>query len=230
MRRMTSLRSSSRSELREGFTRLHPVGLRRGFTLIEVIIFVAIFSMIITVMLPLLFSVTETRLRQQTIALVEDNSAQIVQNLMRRARNTERILQPAIGSTGAVLALQHGSGGLHPMIFGVQTGSLIVIERDIKSVITSEQVAVIDFVIRNTSVSEDKQSFTYSFRVSRTIRLERPHTYDRRFEGAITLHPDDTPLSGGCSCSAPSCNAGIYSWNVCSASSCSARTEPIICP
>lgn len=203
---------------------------RAGFTLIEVIIFMAIFSMVLVVMLPLLFSATESRLRQQTIALVENNGMQIVQNLTRRARNAERILQPVAGSTGAVLALQHGSGGLHPIIFGIQTGSLIVIERDTKRAITSNQVAVIDFVIRNTSTAADKQSFTYSFRVSRTIRLEQPHTYDRRFQGALTLHPDDTPLSGGCNCAVPSCNAGIYSWNVCSASSCAARTEPMTCP
>ncbi|TSC59382.1 MAG: hypothetical protein Greene041662_529 [Candidatus Peregrinibacteria bacterium Greene0416_62] len=215
---MTPLRSSSRSEL------------RGGFTLIEVIIFMAIFAMVLTVMLPLLFSATDTRLRQQTIALVEDNGAQVIQNLARRARNSERILNPISGSTGAVLALQHGSGGLQPIIFGIQTGSLVVIERDTKRMITSDQVAVLDFIIRNTSVAADKQSFTYSFRISRTIRLEQPHTYDRRFQGAITLHPDDTPFSGGCSCSAPSCNTGIYSWNVCSSSSCEARTEPMVCP
>lgn len=203
---------------------------RQGFTLIEVLFFMAIFAMVLTVMLPLLFSATETRLRQQTIALVEDNGAQMIQNFTRRTRDAERILYPAAGATGAVLALQHSSGGLHPTIFGVQTGSLVVIERDNKKSITSDQVAVVDFVVRNTSVAEDKPSLSYSFRISRTIRLEQPHTYDRRFQGAVTLHTDDTPYSGGCSCSAPSCSAGIYSWNVCSSSSCAGRTEAMTCP
>lgn len=222
---MTAFHLSLRSKLRGAY-----LFARSGFTLIEVIFFMAVFSMVMVVMLPLLFSATETRLRQQTIALVEDNGAQVIQNLTRRARNAERIMKPASGSTGAVLVLQHASGALHPVIFGVQTGSLIVIERDAKRMLTSDQVAVLDFVVRNTSVSAEQQSFTYSFRISRTIRLEQPHTYDRRFQGAVTIHADDTPQSGGCTCAAPSCTSGLYSWNVCSASSCAARAEAMTCP
>lgn len=201
-----------------------------GFTLIEVLFFMVIFAMVLMVMLPLLFSATEARLRQQTIALVENNGAQVIQSIARRARNTERILKPVAGSTGAVLALQHASSELHPTIFGVQTGSLVVIERDSKHQITTDQVAMIDFVVRNTSVTSNQQSFSYIFTISRTIRLEQPHTYERRFQGAVTLHPDDTPQSGGCACGVPSCTGGIYSWNVCSASSCASRSAAMTCP
>jgi type II secretory pathway pseudopilin PulG len=206
---------------------------RFGFTLIEVLIFLGVFAMVVSVVLPLLFSTTETRLRQQTISLVEDNAAQAVQNLMRRVRNSERILSPVAGSTGSVLVLQNASGSLNPIIFGVQTGSLVVIERDVRWEVTSSQVAFLDFVVRNTSTSANRNSVDYSFRISRTIRLEQPHTYDRWFHGAATIHPDDTPQGGSCGCPASYCTNGVYdmySWYICTNQLCYLRSDHVGCP
>lgn len=202
---------------------------RPAFTLIEMMIFIAVFALVMAVALPLLFASTETRLRQQTIALVEDNAAQLIQNLTRRARNSERIIRPAMGTTTSVLALQHASGSINPIIFGVQTGSLVVIEKDTKWEVTSSQVAVLDFLIRNTSTSTDRQSLSYSFRISRTIRLQQPHTYERSFQGTITLHPDDTPQGDVCSCPGPVCSNDVYTWYICDEGLCYQRSDMMDC-
>ncbi len=203
--------------------------LRSGFTMIELLIFIAIFSLVAVVMVPMLFSTVETRMRQQTIELVEDNANQALQHIERRIRNAERIIYPAIGSSGSVLVLQMASGSLNPTIIGVQTGALVVIERDVVRKLTSTQVAVQHFVARNTSPAADKPSVFTAFKVSRTIRLQMPHTYTRYFENAATLHSADTPV-GDCGCSFASCSGNLMTWYLCSGGSCSERQDTLVCP
>lgn len=203
--------------------------LRSGFTMIELLIFIAIFSLVAVVMVPMLYATVETRMRQQTIELVEDNANQALQHIERRIRNAERIIYPAMGSTGSVLVLQMASGSINPTIIGVQTGALVVIERDVVRKLTSSQVAVLHFVARNTSPAADTPSIFSSFTVSRTIRLQMPHTYTRYFENAALLHPADAPV-GDCGCSSASCSSNLMTWYLCSGGSCSERQDTFACP
>jgi type II secretory pathway pseudopilin PulG len=197
--------------------------------MIELLIFLAIFCVVSVVMVPMLYATIETRMRQQTIELVEDNAGQALQQIERRIRNAERIISPALGATGSVLVLQMASGAINPTIIGVQTGALVVIEKDVRKKLTSSQVAVSHFVVRTTSTSAAEPSTFLSFKVSRTIRLQMPHTYTRYFESAAALHPADVP-TGDCGCSSASCSGNIVMWYVCSGGSCSERQDVIECP
>ena len=138
---------------------------RYGFTLIEVLLLLGVFSLVIVVMIPLLTSGTEARIRQQTVAVVEYSGLQAVQSMQRRVHNAEKILLPAAGATGPVLAVQSASGQLHPTMFAVQTGSLVIIEGNEVRKVTPELVAVKDFTVRNTSQSTANQSAYVTFTV-----------------------------------------------------------------
>jgi hypothetical protein len=203
---------------------------RTGTTMIELIIFVAIMGMVIAVALPLLFAATENRLLQQTISIVEQNGTQIMQNAGIYIRHSERIMSPAMGQTGSVLALQTGSGVTHPTIIGILSGSILVIRRSTQETISSPQVAVQDFVVRNTSTSDAYPSVTISFRISRTIRLQMPHSYVQDFEATYSLFPDDIE-DGGCECMPPSCSGSdTYAWQVCEESNCLSASTQLHCP
>ncbi|MEK7563944.1 MAG: prepilin-type N-terminal cleavage/methylation domain-containing protein, partial [Patescibacteria group bacterium] len=97
---------------------------RRGMSLIEVIIFIALFSFVITILFPILFISTQNRYLQQTVAVVEQNGTQIANTAVFQLRHAESILDPPPGQTGAVLALQTGSGATNPTIIGVESGTL----------------------------------------------------------------------------------------------------------
>jgi prepilin-type N-terminal cleavage/methylation domain-containing protein len=204
-------------------------GFQPGFTLIELLIFLAIFSMVTVVMIPVLYTTIESRMRQQTIELVEDNANQVLQQIERRIRNAERIIAPAMGESGSVLVLQMSSGSINPTIIGVQTGALVVIEKDIVRKLTSTQVAVLNFVVRNTSPAASTPSVFSSFQISRTIHLNPPHTYTRFYENAAALHPTDSP-TGDCGCSSASCSDNVLTWYVCFGGSCSERQDNMVCP
>lgn len=204
---------------------------RTGTTLIELLFFVAIMGIVIAVALPMLFSATENRLLQQTISIVEQNGTQVLQTTTQQIRLAERILSPAVGATGSVLVMQTGSGATDPILIGYSSGTIVLIQHTIRETITSPQVAVLDFEVRNTSTSATRQSAEISFRLSRTIRLQQPHSYVQNFQGAAALLPDDVPSGGSAFCIVPAClGDNIFRWSVWENGSCYTATSQLQCP
>lgn len=204
---------------------------RQGTTLIELLIFIAILAITAVSMIPLLFTATEDRLLQQTISVVEQNGAQLMQTIAYHVRHAEKIVSPAAGSSGAVLVIQTASGSTNPIIFGVSTGSLVIVQRTVKQVLSSAQVAVGDFHVVNTSSSATRQNVLISFTISRTIRLQSPRSYSRTFETLLTLFPDDEWHQEACgTCAVPGCAGGNYVWQVCEAALCLTAQTQLECP
>lgn len=206
---------------------------RPGVTFIELLLFLAIVSMAGIMLLPLFFRATENRLLQETISVVEHNGTQILQTLAQHVRHAERIVDPGSGGSKSVLALQTSSGSTNPTIFGVSSGSFIMVQHTLRQTISSPQVAVTDFRARNTSASATRQSVEVSFKVSRSIRLEGPRLYTQVFSATYDKYPDDATTGGTCgagSCAGPACvNALTYGWQVCSAGACQNASTDLTC-
>ncbi len=204
---------------------------RPGTTLIELLIFMGVLAAIGTAVFPLLFSSTEDRLLQQTIALVEQNGIQTLQSIGTRITQAERIYTPSLATSGSVLALRMGSGTLNPTIIGLNSGTLILVEGIDRQELSSSQVAISNLVFRNTSVSSRRQSIEVTFTVSRAIRLQAPRSYRQSFQAVFTLPPDDVLQPSNCSCSLPGCAPNnIFVWEVCQASTCMEAETALTCP
>lgn len=202
---------------------------RPGTTLIELLIFFAIMAVVVSLTLPMLFTAAENRVLQQTISVVEQNGTQVLQNVGLKVRNAEKILYPAAGQVGNYLVLQTGSGGTNPTIIGVLSGAIVIIQHTIKETVSTEQVGINEFRVRNTSTSTNSQSVAISFRVSRTIRLQQPHSYTQRFDTIIGLLPDDRQV-GACNCPSTACVGGtVIQWYVCDTPICEEGLTTLDC-
>ncbi len=205
--------------------------VRHGVTLIELLLFLGIFAVVSIAILPLLFLAIDSRIRQQTMAVVEQNGMQLMQNMSYVVHGSERILDPPLNATGSVLALQTGSGALTPTMIGVSSGAIILVRHTTREVITSSEMTVSNFVVRNTSTSADRQSVRVSFDVSSTMHLPQPRTYKQSFSTLITLFPDDKPAASPCDCAVPDCSApNTYAWQVCQSNQCLGATTTLNCP
>lgn len=202
---------------------------RPGTTLIELIIFLAIMAMVASLTIPMLFTAAENRVLQQTISVVEQNGTQVIQNVGLKVRNAEKILYPPAGQVGKYLVLQTGSGGTNPTIIGVLSGAIVIIQHTIKETVSTEQVGINEFRVRNTSTSTTSQSVAISFRVSRTIRLQQPHSYTQRFDTIIGLLPDERQV-GACNCPPAACVGGTtIQWYVCDTPICQEGLTTLDC-
>lgn len=189
--------------------------LREGSTLIEMVLFMALLAMSIGVVIALLISANDNRIRQQTLSGVEQTGVQVMQILSRRIRSAERVIDPPMGSSGRVLALQMAATYEDPTIISLWSGGIVVARHDSLQSLSATQVTILDLVVRNTSVSAARPSVLVSFTVQQQAPLPVPVTYTRPFEALITLFPDDEPEGNPCNCAPPVCTDGVYTWEIC---------------
>lgn len=196
---------------------------RAGVTLIELMIFIAIMSIMASTLIPLLFNVTKSRQRQDAIALVEQNAAQVLQEIIHSVQSAERIISPLAGEPpGVILALQTDSEATNPTLITIDMGSIVMVQGSIRRTLSSELVGATGFLVENTSTAADRQSVSVSLDLSREIRINQPLVYESHFDAVINLHPDDVIIGDSCGCVVPFCDTtdGIYVWQVCVNSIC----------
>lgn len=197
--------------------------LRNGITMVELLLFIGISGLMAGTVIPMLMSATESRQRQDALALVEQNGEQMLQTVTAQVRSAERIIYPTTGSSGIVLALQTSSGSTTPTIFGISDGALVMIQGRNKRTLSSPLVAVTSFGVDNTSSAEDRQSLAVTFKVERIIRFRQPLVYEALFDTVINVFPDDEPAINNCDCITPYCDnsgSGQYIWEACIDNTC----------
>lgn len=163
---------------------------RTGSTFIELLLFIVIVSMVGVVVVNLLFQATEARILQETQAQVEQNGAQILQEISEAVHNGSRILTPSVaGQTGALLSIAK-AGYEFPVEFSLSGGYVVKSEAGTNNYISTDQVSVVDFQVISTEVGEGEQSVLVRFTVSKIIRLSNTRSYSRVFEANFSLYTD----------------------------------------
>ncbi|MFH1443996.1 MAG: type II secretion system protein [Candidatus Peregrinibacteria bacterium] len=207
------------------------IHMRPGTTLVELLLFLAFFAVVGGTVISILFATSDQRARQQTIASVERVGLQTLQGLRWRIEHAERIMDPASGSTGSILTLQMVSEYDDPFVVGVESGSLVLVLRETKQVLTPAGMTISGFTARNSSPNDDHPTLLLSFDLAETYPL--PSTavpqYARHFEMAVQLLPKDQPTGNACGCPAPTCQGGTYIWNVCSGDDCGVASVALPC-
>lgn len=202
---------------------------RPGATLVELLLFSVFFILSSSAVLVLLFSATEQRAKQQAVSTVDQSGTQLLQTLSRRIRSAERIIDPPIGESGSLLYLQIGDSDINPTIVVASTGAFLIAEHDTVKTLSADDVNITNFVVHNTSATDENQSVNISFTVSMTGIVPQQYDYTRTFETFVILFPDDDPVGASCSCSAPVCVAGSYDWQICDDDVCSNATSTLPC-
>lgn len=77
----------------------------KGFTLIELLLYIAIASIIVFTTAALLQFTLQSKVKNQTIAEVEQQGTQVMQIITQTVRNAIAINSPTIGTSGASLSV-----------------------------------------------------------------------------------------------------------------------------
>lgn len=77
----------------------------KGFTLIELLLYISIAAIIVFTTASMLRFTLESRVKNQTIAEVEQEGAQVMQLITQTTRNATVINSPAIGNSAASLSV-----------------------------------------------------------------------------------------------------------------------------
>jgi type II secretory pathway pseudopilin PulG len=200
---------------------------RAGFTLLETLLFLGILSIMSVTIVMVFLSTQEARVRQKSIAAVEQSGTQVVELMTKNVRRAEQVLAPASGSTGSVLTLQMALNSEYPTIFSrVGSGNLLLVQRSLTSALLQSNLHISNLVFRNVNNTNVYMSFI----LSTTIPTIPPSVYTRTFQSTATLYPDDQSESGGCgTCPSPSCNNHLYEWYICESGTCQSSATTFAC-
>ncbi len=124
----------------------------KGFTLIELLLYVVIFSVLSLSFFYFMQSIGEARVKQQTIAEVEQQGLAAMQTVIQTARNAENITSPSMGASASSVTLDVITVADDPTVFDLSGGVLRITKGTSAAVsLTNSRVTASSLTIQNLS-------------------------------------------------------------------------------
>ncbi len=123
-----------------------------GFTLIELLLYITVASTMLLAISVFLLNLLESRIKNQTIAEVEQQGLQVMQLVAQTARNAESITLPVPGASASSLTLDIITIADDPTIFDLTSGAVRIKEgADSAIALTNSRVVASDLAFQNLS-------------------------------------------------------------------------------
>ena len=199
---------------------------RSGLTLIEIILFLGILSIMSGAIIGVLLDTQDARLRQHSVASLEQQGTHALTTATKMIRRAERIISPLEGATGSTLVLQMGKNEEYPTILMHNGSGITLVQKSITSALLNTDMHLSDMSFRNVGGTSVWMSYT----LTTVIPTLSKQIFSRTFNGSATLFPDDQSDAGGCgSCPDPACVSGTYLWYVCESAVCTLSPTSFSC-
>jgi len=160
-----------------------------GFTLIELLLYVGIASIMLLVTSLFLSTLLQSRIKNQTIAEVEQQGLQVMQIVTQTARNAAEINTPAQGVSAASLSLNTYTPGNNPTVFDLASGAIRIKEGTGAVVaLTNSRVTASVLIFQNLS----RASTPGTIRIQFTLTHVNPdgrneYSFAKTFTSSATL-------------------------------------------
>ena len=125
---------------------------QKGFTLIELLLYIGIASIMLLVTSVFLSTLLQSRVKNQTIAEVEQQGAQVMQIITQSIRNAENINFPSQGASASLLSLDVFNSSDDPTVFDISGESVRATEGVLPAVfLTNSRITASDLIFQNLS-------------------------------------------------------------------------------
>lgn len=160
-----------------------------GFTLVEIILYIGMASSLLILTSLFLSWLLQSRVKNQTIANVEQQGFQAMHLIAQTARNAEAVTIPRIGANASFLEIDVVNSNNDPTVFDLADNMIRITEGDTPPVsLTNNRVTASSFLIQNVS----RSGTPGSIRVQFTLRSVNPesrneYAFEKTFIGSATL-------------------------------------------
>lgn len=169
--------------------RSYKLQISKGLTLIEILLYVVIVATILFAVSIFLSALLQSRIKNQTIAEVEQQGAQLMQLITQTARNAESIASPAQGLSTSSLTLNVIATTSDPTIFDLSSGVIRITEGTSSAVsLTNSRVTASGLTFQNLSRTNTPGTIRIQFTLTH-INPEGKNEYNfsKTFTGSATL-------------------------------------------
>lgn len=137
---------------------------QKGFTLIELLLYVGIAAVILLVSTLFLQTLLESRVKNQTIAEVEQQGLLVMQIITQAVRNADTINSPTTGNSASSLSVNTYTAGLNPTLFDLSSGAIRIKEGAGSTIVlTNSRVTASSLNFQNLSRSSTPGIVRISF-------------------------------------------------------------------
>lgn len=163
--------------------------IRKGFTLVELVIAMAIGTVLLVLIVSLYFSIENARAKQQGIAEVETQGTESMSVITQAIRNAKFITTPATTTSATSLSLTTYTASTTPTLFTLASSTLLVTEgTNTATPLTAPQVILTGLSFQNLSPAGTSGSVKVQFTLSYASTTSQYKTsYSKTFYGSATV-------------------------------------------
>lgn len=160
-----------------------------GFTLIELLLYVGLALILLLVTSFFLSTLLESRIKNQTIAEVEQQGLAVMQFITQTARNAEAITSPVQSASASSLTLDVITGASDPTIFDLASGVIRIKEGAEGTVaLNNSRVTASALTFQNLSRTSTPGTIRIQFTLTHTNPEGRnEYSFSKTFSGSATL-------------------------------------------
>lgn len=162
--------------------------MRKGFTLLEVLLYITIFSIIIGSFVTFLIMVFETKVKNQAIRQVSHDGYFVINMINYNIRNAKDFNYPLKGNSSSSVSIQTYTTSTNPTIYYLESGYIYEKKGAASPVkLSSSRVVISNFLLNNISKG-DPGVMTISFDVIHINPEGRnEYNYSNKFYGSASL-------------------------------------------
>lgn len=162
----------------------------QGFTLVEMLLYVTISSVILLSLSLFLSLILSSRIKNQSIADVNQQGLQVMQLITQTVRNGKSISFPSVGATSTSLSVDVVDPLRNPTVFDIANGVMRIQEGSNQPIpLTNSHVTVTSLIFQNiSSTSSTDRIIRMSFTINHTNSNGRnENSFIKSFTGSATL-------------------------------------------
>lgn len=172
--------------------------IRKGFTLVEMLVAIAIFMIVVTTTLGAFLKMVDVNKKVQSVRNAMDNANLAMETMMRNIRLGYDYCQVGPSCTANSLSFRDQSGNIvtyelieGPLAIGQEETSyqmVRTINNGPQVAITSPDIAIeiLSFDVNGASVLDDVQAHVKIFVKGKTLLLKNEHNFDFSFQSLAT--------------------------------------------
>src|SRR3989344_1219028 len=181
------------------FTRLRPLGLRRGFTFVELLLFSGIISIMAGALVGFALVSNNISVHNEVVSEVEQNGDLVMQRILRTAKEGGRIAYPLSNQAGNELLITSGNPEKE-ILFYLHGDRIAVVENGVASFLSTGEVTMDSLSFLHYGAPESVECLSVVFRAANTAIANsvRAGQYTKIFRGTATLPPGGCAINAEC--------------------------------
>lgn len=123
----------------------------KGFTLLELLLYVFVASVILLSIVALVALLIQSRIKNQTISMIEQQGSQIIQIISQEINNAKVVTAPTVGNTAGVLQFQDINGQAEQV--SVMSTTLFLNKSNKDYLLNPAKIKISNFQVKNLGVA-----------------------------------------------------------------------------